>query len=52
MRYPMRCCWRLAVLESYLRTGQKSPVNMRGIPPSFPMFGKEVDIDLGVRRTN
>ena len=52
MRYSMRCCWRLAVLESYLRTDQQSPVNMRASPTSFPMFGKEVDIDHGVRRTN
>lgn len=52
MRHSMRCCWRPAVLESHLRTDQQSPVNMSASPTSYPMFGKEVDIDHGVRRTN
>jgi hypothetical protein len=47
----MRCCWRLAALESYLRTGQQIdtiPVNIGAIPTSYSMFGKEVDIGHGV----
>jgi hypothetical protein len=52
MRHSMRCCWCLALLESHSRTGQPSPVNMSAIPTSYPMFGKKVDTDHGVRRTN
>jgi hypothetical protein len=51
----MRCCWRLAALESYLRTGQQIdtiPVNIGAIPTSYLMLAKKSTSATVFCRTN